>query len=575
VIRAGAGLFYENVIYNNVLFDRPLRLRQGAFLYYTAACVAGGAQPVNLPNGLLTVPTGTCGDASGNMLPIWQVANNIAALESNLKASYPFAPTQPNGGFIGNVIGAGAAEGANMFAPNYVSPRSVQMNIGIQREIRHGMVLTADFLRNVETHGLLGYDVNKVGTANNFNSAGANAAVAGAANATDPNTGAVLFPACVGMTGASAVGCMVNNYAATGNVTGALLGNGLGTPTDVNGVACTLAPAVGGLGHPCAFGGINPNQNAFSMLFPISRSVYNGLQMKLVQNVTNPMRGIKTANFQLAYALSRFVNPLAYQGASPPSNAVSANDQDFVLAAADNNNPLKFMGPSLLDRTHQISFGGNFDVPFGFRLGIIGHFYSPLASPAIVGNTQSGGQIFQTDFTGGGVGSQPMPGTTNGSFERDFGVSGLNAAISHYNQSVAGQPTPAGQALVAAGLFTPTQLNTLGLVAPILNPAPTNQLVFPWVKAFDFKLDWVHTFHDHITITPSIGLYNLFNFSNFNLPPGAMNGWLDVAGSSINSTPKSLVGTSVASDAFRVGAGTGVFGLGSPRTMEFGFKVTF
>jgi hypothetical protein len=559
VIRAGAGLFYENVIFNNVLFDRPLRLRQGAFLYYTAACVAGAAQPVNLPNGLLPVPTGTCGDASGNLLPIWEVANPIANLENNLKASYPFDPTQSNGGFIGNVLGAGASEGANMFAPNYVSPRSVQMNIGIQREIRHGMVLTADFLRNVETHALLGQDINRVGTANNFNVAGATAAV----NAVN---GPLGCPA-----GGAGVDCAI----AAGATAGSYLGQGLGTPTDVNGVACNLSTAVGGLGHPCAFGGINPNQNAFSMLFPISRSVYNGLQMKLVQNVTNPMRGVKSANFQLSYALSRFVNPLAYQGASPPSNAVSANDQDFVLAAADNNSPLKFMGPSLLDRTHQISFGGNLDVPFGFRLGLIGHFYSPLSSPTIVGDTQSGGQIFQTDFTGGGVGSQPLPGTTNGSFMRDFGVNGLNAAINNYNQNIAGQPTPAGQALVASGLFTPSQLNTLGLVAPVLATAPSNQLVFPWVKAFDFKLDWVHTFHDHITITPSIGLYNLFNFSNFNLPPGAMTGWLDQGANSINSTPKSLVGTSVASDAFRVGAGTGVFGLGSPRAMEFGFKITF
>ena len=32
VIRGGVGLFYENIIYNNVLFDRPLRLQTGAFL---------------------------------------------------------------------------------------------------------------------------------------------------------------------------------------------------------------------------------------------------------------------------------------------------------------------------------------------------------------------------------------------------------------------------------------------------------------------------------------------------------------------------------------------------------------
>jgi hypothetical protein len=568
VIRAGIGLFYENVIFNNVLFDRPLRLRQGAFLYYTVACVAGAAQPVTLPgNTLLPVPNGTCGDASGNQLPIWEVANNVASLENNLKASYPFDPTAPNGGFIGNTLSAGAAEGANMFAPNYITPRSVQMNFGFQHEIRHGMVFSADFVRNVETHGLLGVDINKVGTANNFSAAGAEAAVEGAANAT---TG------CGGMTGAGAVNCVIaaNPSAASG----AFLTNGLGTPTDVNGVACNLDPSVGGLGHPCAFGGINQTYNAFYMLFPISRSVYNGLQMKLVENVTNPWRGVKAANFQLAYSLSRFVNPLAFQGNSPPSNAVSANDQDFVLQAADNNNPLRYMGPSLLDRTHQISFGGNFDVPFGFRLGMIAHFYSPLSSPAIVGNTQTAGQIFQTDFTGGGVASEPLPGTTNGSFGRDFGVSGLNAAISKYNASGANQPTPAGQQLISAGLFTASQLQQIGLVTPgPLTLAPSNQLTFPWVKAFDFKLDWVHRFADRVTINPSIGFYNIFNFSNFNLPPGTMNGWLDSGNSSINSTIHGYdpISGTVPSDSFRVGAGTGVFGLGSPRALEFGFKVTF
>jgi len=31
--------------------------------------------------------------------------------------------------------------------------------------------------------------------------------------------------------------------------------------------------------------------------------------MKLVENVNNPVRGIKRANFQIAYSLSRFDNP--------------------------------------------------------------------------------------------------------------------------------------------------------------------------------------------------------------------------------------------------------------------------
>ena len=55
-----------------------------------------------------------------------------------------------------------------LFAPTYLSPRSVQMNVGFQHQLRHGMVFSADFLRNVETHALLGVDINKVGTSNNF-----------------------------------------------------------------------------------------------------------------------------------------------------------------------------------------------------------------------------------------------------------------------------------------------------------------------------------------------------------------------------------------------------------------------
>jgi hypothetical protein len=33
-------------------------------------------------------------------------------------------------------------------------------------------------------------------------------------------------------------------------------------------------------------------------------------------------------------------------------------------------------------------------------------------------------------------------------------------------------------------------------------------------------LSWAHTFHDRFKIEPSVGFFNLFNFSNFNLPPG-------------------------------------------------------
>ena len=586
VVRAGAGLYYENVIYNNVLFDRPLRLRNGAFLQSPLACSGGKPQAIPINGGTISweliLPRNVnyCADSIG------QAATELAAFQSMYQADSPFSLTNPNPAFIGTQLGFmnGVKQPTNLvpavnpaiglFAPNYRSPRSLQMNVGFQREIRHGMVLSADFVRNVETHGLLGVDVNHAGSTKYFNKNGALSAISatnssfGCGVGTDPAS----IDCAIAGTNNKGVGATIGDYA----------GNGLGTPNDA-GQACTATSLNPGGG--CAFGGINPAYGQALFLEPISRSVYNGLQMKLVDNVANPMRGLKTANFQVSYSLSRFENPLAFAGNTPPSNPVSANDQDFVLQAADNDNPLKFMGPSLLDRTHQLSFGGSFEAPFGFKFGVIGHFYSPLSSPAIVGSVTGAGQIFQTDFSGSGFISQPLPGTRNGSFGRDFGVNGLNAAISKFNTTIDGQPTPAGQVLISNGLFTALQLAQIGAVAGGLNaqnpgqpnplsPAPADQLTFPWVKAFDFRLSWGHTFAERVKIEPSVGIFNLFNFANFNLPPGAMNGWLN-APSSINSVATHANGAAPPSDLFRVGNGTGVFGLGSPRAMEFGLRLTF
>ena len=60
-----------------------------------------------------------------------------------------------------------------MLDPNYQTPRSVQMNVGIQHQIRRGMIVTADFVRNVETHYLLGIDENHAGDIHYFSKTGA------------------------------------------------------------------------------------------------------------------------------------------------------------------------------------------------------------------------------------------------------------------------------------------------------------------------------------------------------------------------------------------------------------------
>ncbi len=247
----------------------------------------------------------------------------------------------------------------------------------------------------------------------------------------------------------------------------------------------------------------------------------------------SPIPGIRAANFQVAYSLSRFVNNGGAASGTSPGN----NDQDFVIGAIDNRNPLEFMGPSLLDRTHQLSFGGVLDLPLAFRASIVSHFYSGLPVSLTVPNTGIGaGEIFRTDFTGDGTVNDLLPGTNVGAFNRQFGVSGLAAAIQNYNSTIANQPTPAGQVLINNGLFTLAQLQALGGVAPTITPPPAGQVGMSDLRAFDLKFSWDHKFRERFEIEPSVGIFNLFNFTNYDLPPNVLSGDLTGTAGSVNGT---------------------------------------
>ena len=166
VIRGGIGLFYENSIWNNNLFDRPARLEQGLFLGSQSVCSNGSSVTYTLPGTTTTVNPGSTGPGALNICnqPIGSVATQIVQLQQQYQAATLAAGPAANGSFIGNTLTDGIdITGTQMFAPQYVSPRSVQMNIGIQHEIRHGTVVTADYLRNVSTHNLLAVDTNHIG----------------------------------------------------------------------------------------------------------------------------------------------------------------------------------------------------------------------------------------------------------------------------------------------------------------------------------------------------------------------------------------------------------------------------
>ena len=416
------------------------------------------------------------------------------------------------------------------------------MNVGLQHEIRPGMVLTVDYLRNIETHTLLAIDTNHVGDARFFNLANAMAAI----STTNAQLGcpAASDPASINC--AISKGATISSYAS----------NGLDSGYSFCG------------GGPCpsaAFPGVNQNLGANQMLFPIGYAKNTAVQASLKQHLDHPFNAVTNFDLQASYQLQRYIAPVA--------------DNDFVNIAADFNNPQSFIGPNGLDREHQISFGGTMDLPYHFRLGMIGHFYSPLPVTLSLNPTGNAGGIFVTDVTGDGTGDggfasnggngDVLPGTNVGSFQHGIGRYTINNFINNYNHNFAGQPTPAGQTLIASGLFNLGQLTSLGGVQQVVPAAPYDQVGMGWLRAFDASLNWVYKFKESFEVQPGVSLFNVFNLSNFDGPGNPLNG-------SLSGQPGTMNGTSGGQPSSnRLGLGSGVFALGSPRVIEFSLKLSF
>jgi hypothetical protein len=553
VVRGGIGLYYENSIFNNNLFNRPGRLAQGLFLSEAFPCVGGQANtPFVLPNGV-QVPDATLNAICGQ--PMGSVATQLAALQQQFQAATLQAGPAVNTAFIGNTLAAGSGvNGINMFAPNYQTPRSVQINIGFERQLGKGVVWTADYVRNVATHTLLAVDVNHVGDVRFFSKANAQAAI----TQTLANCGVASINLAI-------VNCPTNpdtsqpdpTYVPRPATIQDFAINGLDSGTNF----------AGGLPAPsAAFPGQNPNLGVNQMLFPAGRSVYNAFETSLRANVARPFTGVKALSWQFSYALSRYVG--------------SALDSDFINTAIDNNHPTSSLGPNGLDRTHQFSWGGTFDLPGGLRFSSVGHLYSPLPLSLTLPGAGLGG-IFQSDFTGDGSGDGSgvypvgdlLPGTKIGAFGRGIKTGDLAAFITSYNNTFAGHATPAGQALINSGVMTLAQLQALGGVMPQLALPPAGQVGLGWLKTFDFKLAYPRRIGETFSIEPSVSIFNAFNNANFDAPGNTMSGVLALQGDT--TTTGTANTTTAANRTTRVIPGSGVFDLGAPRVFEFGLKFQF
>lgn len=551
VIRVGGGVYYENAIFNNVLFDRPARLQQGLFFGTGLACLFGNPIPVPLPDGSNMNAT-FCDQPIGN------VAANIAQFQQQYQAAVVAAGPQSNGSFVGNTLAEGAnSTGDQLIAPNYRSPYSVQINAGVQRQLARNTVLTVDYVRNVGLHYLLGVDTNRVGAARSLNVPNAQAAI----SATNSGFGCGSGFDAVSINCAITAGATIADYAGNGLDSGVAVDAAFPCPVTIPNV-CTAA----------AFPGLNPNVGENQMLFPIGRSVYNGLLVSLKTDLTNPVPGIHRLNLVTSYALSRFKSEAA--------------DQDFINNATDFDNPGRFFGPSGLDRTHNLGVGAVMDLPGATRVGMSAHWATAPPLTLFLPNSGAPGEIFRSDVTGDGTVGDPLPGTNIGTFGRTVKVGGLNNLLTNYNSSAAGQLTPAGQALVAAGLFTPTQLNALGAITPTLALAPTGQVSVSPRFTSDLYVAWelhpnklFHGISERVVVEPQISLFNVFNFQNFDPGGNILSG---VVQSVCSPTPDCL-GTGTVNTTTRAnrsnlvtpGSSSGVNWYGVPRQWQFGVKLTF
>jgi len=548
-VRAGIGMFWDNYLVENLIFDRPLRI-PGGLANLTPNLTAG----VVPGTGIDITPL--IGQPIGNVVD-QVVAAQAAYQAANAEAAKNFNPNGTSGFDDPNVFDKNTLFG--ILTPHLKLPRAVAMNVGVQHQFTKTIFVSVDYLRNVTTHSLLNHDVNDVGATNTFDPVAAASAVAltlqncGGAGYTLEQALAVCPNNPLGPSGSPYTPRPVNIFDFSSN--------GLGSPG--HGQLTTFVAPNSGF----AFPGKNVNFGQIMVSDTIGRSVYNALQFRVKQDIASPFRGVRHLSWQAVYNLSRF-------------NSTSP-DQDVVFGqnARDNFDPLHYFGPNALDRTNMFSFASSFEFVGGLRLSLITRIYTALPATLTIPSCACAADIFLSDVTGDGTGGDVLPGTNIGAFGRSVKAGGINTVIGNFNSSVAGSLTPAGQALVSAGIFSQADMQALGGVIQPIKPAPAGQVGLDNFVADDIRLSYAfrlahiwHGFGEQTTLEPTVDLYNVANKANFD-PPGGfitapLRGILDGTVGSANGT--------IASDRInRYGLGSGVFSQGVPRALEVGLRLTF
>jgi hypothetical protein len=587
VIRASAGLFYDNFLLQNAYQDRINRLSNGQYNRSLTLCPTGS---VLFPDGSVVssvegvdIATGICGATIGTAAPLIQ----------KLQSDFLLAQSAVTGGQNVYSLANSAANFGGMLAPGFRTPRVLHMSAGIQHQIGERGIFSADYVRELGTQFPLGIDTNHVGDAgyltdgNNTNPLlNTYAAELSAINTTlAANTASKACPQAMfaGSSSQAAVNCYLAAVP-TASITD-FAHNGLDSSNAFCGpFPCSVLQKknLAGQLQQAAFGGINPAVGSNIMYFPSGRSQYQGLHLAY-HGVSgdNPMRRLRRLEVAIAYSWSRYRSNIAEPNGS-------GGDYSLMNVAEDYNRPhLGHFGSSGLDRTHQFTFTPTADLPRGLRLSMIAHLASPLPLSAYIPQQDGGGvagEIFRSDVTGDGTVGDLLPETFIGSTGK-YSTGKLTQAIAFYNKTFAGKLTPAGDALVGSGLFSGQELLSLSAVSPLIQSAPGQALPghyaqATWLKTMDLRLSRPFQVGERVKLEPNVSIFNVFNWANFGGAGNQLSGVLNGApGSSLNNA--SSAGYCGSSTTFctsrldRVLPGSGTYANGAPRQVEFGVRITF
>jgi hypothetical protein len=489
-IRGGFYLAHEANIFNNSLFDAEARIALGISpTFFDETGVFGpdnapivvngipGCLAADVANGDYTCLTGR--SIAAAMPYLAQLNTALQSAYANLSNYNPNAA--PNEFTVLN------GNGEIVYGNDYKIPYSMQFNIGFQRELFKGNVLTVDFVRQ---HGIglpvQLFDLEHRRDARFFNEAAARTSIATRIGTTPANVNPTTIAAYL----ATHPGTSISTFALAND---------------------TIWPGATSLTNArLTMGGFQ---------------LYQALQITLNGRLKNDYFNVMQIG---GHHLFRDFNyTLSWAWATNKSTS-GIGRPEFLASATNNKDINADFGPNQLDRRHIVTVSVSNGLIGGFRLDHIYRFFTPTPQNLRIPNNRGSSGIFTSDFNGdGGNGTTPrvdtLPGTNIGSFGRGIrDIAELNTALLNYNNTFAGHLTPAGQRLVQAGIFSEAQLVALGATLPVIPLVPSSN-PDPFENYFraDYRLSRpVKIWKEGWILEPSISFFNVFN----NSPKGQYTG---------------------------------------------------